>query len=398
MPALKTAPFPSDLVVIVAGIVAAMHVGKMPPALPALREAFGMSLVDAGFLLSIVQFAGMAAGIVLGLVTDGLGSRRSILGGLVALSLASVAAGFARELWQLMTLRAVEGLAFYVAILPVPRVLRALVPPERLALKLGLWGAFMPIGTALALLFGPWVIAVAGWQGWWWLLAASTLAAAACVAATVPPDAQGIAVARAERAGVSRLRATLTARGPWLVALTFGFYSCQWMAIIGFLPTIYTQAGLSASIAGVLTALVAAANAIGNIAAGRLLHRGARPHVVLVAAFATMIACAVVAFGVPVPLGLRFAAVALLSCAGGLIPGVLFALVVEVAPDTHTVSSSVGLMQQLSCAGQFAGPPIVAWVASLSGGWQLTWTVTGSASLVGIALALAIGRHRAAQA
>ncbi|MFO1311610.1 MAG: MFS transporter [Burkholderiales bacterium] len=394
---MKNASIPSDLVVIVAGIIAAMHVGKLPPALPELREAFAMSLVDAGFLLSIVQLAGMAAGILIGLFTDGLGSRRSILYGLVALSLASVASGFARELWQLMVLRAIEGLVFYVTILPVPRVLRAIVPPERLALKLGLWGAFMPIGTALALLCGPWVIGVAGWRGWWWLLAAITTAMAIGVAASVPRDAHGIAIAKAERAGVSRLRATLAARGPWLVALTFGAYSCQWMAIIGFLPTIYTQAGLTASVAGVLTAIVAAVNAIGNIAAGRLLHRGVRPERVLAAAFVAMIVCAIVAFGVPGPLWMRFFAVVLLSTSGGLIPGVLFSMAVEVAPGPQAVSTSVGLMQQLSCAGQFAGPPLVAWVAAATGGWQLTWTVTGGASLIGIALATALGRHRAAR-
>ena len=390
---MKTAPFPSDLVLIVAGICAAMHVGKMPPALPELREAFGMSLVDAGFLLSIVQFAGMAVGILLGLFADAIGSRRSILYGLVALSLASVASGFARELWQLMVLRAIEGLVFYLSILPVPRLLRSLVPPERLTLKLGVWSAFMPIGTALALLFGPWVIALAGWRGWWWLLAAVTMAMAVCVASMVPRDVQGASSPQAQRIG-SRLRATLAARGPWLVALTFGAYSCQWMAIIGFLPTIYAQAGLSGALAGALTALVAAVNAIGNIAAGRLLHRGARPERVLAAAFVTMIVCAIVAFGLPVPLWARFIAVALLSCAGGLIPGVLFSMAVEVAPGPQAVSTSVGLMQQLSCAGQFAGPPAVAWVASVSGGWQLTWTVTGGASLVGIALALALGRFR----
>ena len=51
---------------------------------------------------------------------------------------------------------------------------------------------------------------------------------------------------------------TLNAPGPWLVALTFAMYSCQWLSIIGFLPTIYAQAGLSVATAGMLAAFVSA--------------------------------------------------------------------------------------------------------------------------------------------
>ena len=45
--------------VIAAGVVAALHVGKLPPALPVLKDVLGISLLQAGFLLSLVQLAGM---------------------------------------------------------------------------------------------------------------------------------------------------------------------------------------------------------------------------------------------------------------------------------------------------------------------------------------------------
>jgi predicted MFS family arabinose efflux permease len=389
-----------ELVVLAAGICAAMHVGKLPPALPLLREAFAITLVEAGFLLSLVQVAGMTAGLAVGLGADSLGGRRSMLYGLATLALASAAGGFAQEAWQLMALRGVEGLGFLFAILPVPRLLRSIVPPERLQLELGLWGAFMPAGTALVLFCGPWVMAVAGWQGLWWTLAAMTAAIALWTASALPRD-EPHAPEREQQTWRARLRGTLGAPGPWLVALTFATYSCQWLSIIGFLPTIYAQAGLSVAAAGMLTALVSAANAVGNVAAGRVLHRGARPGRVLGLAFATMIACAFVAFGVAgAPFAVRFAAVVVLSGVGGLIPGALFNLAVALAPGPQFVSTTVGWMQQFSALGQFAGPPAVAWVASSVGGWQLTWTVTGAASLAGMVLASMIGRlsrRRAAQ-
>jgi hypothetical protein len=37
------------LLVILAGVVAALHIGKLPPAIPVLRDALGLTLVQAGF-------------------------------------------------------------------------------------------------------------------------------------------------------------------------------------------------------------------------------------------------------------------------------------------------------------------------------------------------------------
>ena len=403
---MKSRLLPADLVVIIAGITAAMHVGKLPPALPVLRDALGVTLLQAGFLLSLVQFAGMVAGVFVGAAADGFGLKRSVIAGLAVLTVASALGGFARDASQLMVLRTLEGFGFLLAILPVPSLLRELVPPERLNLRLGLWGTFMPIGTALALLCGPWVMAVIGWPGWWWTLAVLTAAMAIWVALGVPPDharrhitdADASAGSFMANAGwVRRLRVTLSSAGPWLVALTFAMYSSQWLAIIGFLPSIYAQSGMSVAAAGALTALVAAVNAFGNVGSGRLLHAGMRPERVLYLGFATMLVCGVATFGLPpsTPFLLRYSAVLMLSAVGGLVPGALFALAVRFAPGPRMVSTTVGWMLQFSALGQFVGPPVVAWVAGVSGGWQWTWTVTGTASLFGIALATMIGRvHR----
>lgn len=76
-------------------------------------------------------------------------------------------------------------------------------------------------------------------------------------------------------------------------------------------------------------------------------------------------------------------------------PGTLFSLGVRVAPDDATVSSTIGWMQQWSAFGQFAGPPLAAWVAARVGGWDMTWTVTGALAVAGMAIAAAIARFLA---
>ena len=76
-------------VVILSGVVAALQIGKLPPALPELSLTLGLSLMQAGFLLSLIQLAGMTLALAIGLLADGWGLKRSLLTGLFILGLAS---------------------------------------------------------------------------------------------------------------------------------------------------------------------------------------------------------------------------------------------------------------------------------------------------------------------
>ncbi len=399
---------PPAVVVILAGVVAAMHIGKMPPAIPALRDALSVTLIEAGFLLSAAQVAGMLVGVMVGGLTDGLGLRRSLLLGLGLLSTASLAGAWAQQAHELLALRALEGLGVLLVALPAPSLLRQLVAPAALTQHLGLWGAYMPTGTAASLVLGPWVIQWLGWQGLWVGMAALTVGMALWVARGVPaPPAQPAPSGSAQtptpghgpvQRWLQRLWLTLSHPAPWWVALAFAMYSSQWLAVIGFLPSVYAQANVGAAAAGGLTALVCGINITGNVAAGRLLHRGWPATRLLGMGFVSMAVSTWLAFH-PLtaewPL-LRYAACLAFSSLGGLIPGTLFSLAVRVAPSEQAISTTMGWVQQCSSTGQFLGPPLVAWVADRVGGWHLTWAVTGTASVVGLGLVLLL--HRTLQA
>ena len=384
--------------VVLAGGVAALQVGKLPPALPALQAELGLTLVQSGFLLSMVQLAGMSLAVFMGLLADGMGLKRSMVRGLCLLALASGLGAFATSVTALLALRAIEGLGFLLVALPAPALIRRLVPEAQLPGMLGVWGAYMPTGTALALLFGPLFIPVWGWSAWWGLFAGVSLAMAAALLRVVPVDP--VAAHPRQAHGLSlgawqRLRSTLGARGPWLVALTFGMYSGQWLAVVGFLPSIYAAAGVSGALLGVLTALAAAVNIAGNMASGRLLQRGWAPRSTLWLGFAAMALGSTLAFaafteGQP---WLRYAGVLVFSGLGGLVPGTLFSLAVRLAPGEQQVATTVGWVQQLSALGQFVGPPVVAALAARAGGWQFTPLFTVGCCAVGVVLAWAAGRE-----
>lgn len=417
----RRARLPPDLLILACGIVAAVHVGKLPPALPVLREALGIGLVQAGFLVSVVQGAAMTLALAFGLWADRLGLPRALIGGTLLLALASaLGAAAAGPVW-LLAWRCVEGVGFLLVSVSAPALIRRVVAPQRLSLSLGLWGAYMPAGTATALLLGPVVTQAVGWRAWWVVLAAAAAAVAwvawqglrrryACGAAdigeagavvsTSPCPGSGTAPALqapglkqlAQPAAGStwqRLRLVLGQGGPWLVALTFAAYSSQWLAVIAFLPTIYTEAGWPVWQVGLLSGLVALANVSGNLGAGRLLHRGVPALRLLHTGFAAMAIGAIAAFGGQdlLPAWLRYGAVLAFSAVGGLIPATLFSLAVRVSPQEQAVPTVMGLMIQWSAFGQFAGPPLVAAWAAQQGGWSQTWVVTGGAALLGALLA-----------
>lgn len=396
------------LAVLLGGVSAALHLGKLPPAVPALQASLGIGLVEAGFLLSLVQVASMTLGLLVGLAADTIGLRRSMLTGLAVLTVASLLGGMvdgAHAVQWLLLLRAVEGIGFLLTVMPGPGLIRALTPPGADKAALGLWGAYMPLGVALALLLGPALIAWGGWADWWWALSIVSAGAALWLWLAVPADRLRPAAAGHAAGGWSaRLRATVGARAPWLVALTFAVYSSQWMAVIGFLPAIYAGAGVPAAWNAVLTALAAAMNIVGNIAGGRWLQRGVAPERLLQLGFLTMALGGVAAFAqagqgpdaLGLPPALRYIAVCAFSLGGGMVPATLFLLGVRLAPGPATVSTTVGLMQQASSLGQFLAPPAVAWMAHRVGGWHWTWTATLACSLVGMAIARRLGRIRPA--
>ena len=384
--------------VVAAGGVAALQVGKLPPALPALQAELGLTLVQSGFLLSIVQLAGLSLAVFMGLLADGMGLKRSMVRGLCLLALASGLGSLATSVTTLLVLRAIEGLGFLLVALPAPALIRRLVPPAQLPGMLGVWGAYMPTGTALALLAGPLFIPAWGWGAWWWLFAAVSLAMALGLQRAVPADPP-VDAAQAGQGAWIRLGLTWRAPGPWLVALTFGMYSGQWLAVVGFLPSIYAAAGVSGALLGVLTALAAAVNMLGNMASGRLLLRGWAPRSTLwlgLGAMALGSTLAFAAFSAGWP-WLRYAGVLLFSGVGGLVPGTLFSLAVRLAPGDQQVATTVGWVQQLSALVQFVGPPVVAALAARAGGWEFTPLFTVGCCLVGALLAWLAGRLLARQ-
>lgn len=384
LPPNQKQPILTAFFLVLVGVCAALHIWKLPPALPALQRELGLDLIESGFLLSSVQLAGMTLGLVIGIFAERIGLRRCILIGLAILSLASFSATFFHSKNMVLLSRAIEGCGFLMIVLPVPALIKRLVPADTLSRLMGLWGCYMPTGAVIILLGGSWLISFSSWRILWLGLASLTLLVFLLVLVLIPKDSRQLAVNRVSTR--SMVFITLSSGRVWLVALIFGVYAAQWSAIIGFLPTIYADSNISGPTAGLLTALVAGSNITGNLMAGRLLHKGVSAPKLMTTGFITLMITAFVAFGMGQGAVVQFFAILLLSIVGGLIPATSFVLAVTLAPTPQTTSSTVGWVQQGSALGQFLGAPVVAWVVSLLGGWQWAWVATFAFALCGLVM------------
>src|SRR5229473_2225009 len=287
---------------VAAGIVAAFHVGKVPPSIPSIREELGASLSQAGWLLSIVNLITALGGTAIALSADRFGHRRLILLG-TALSVAASGLGaFAGSVDALLVGRFFEGLGFIAVVVAIPTLVLRIARPADQRLAMTLWTVYMPAGAGSMMLIAAVVLPGTSWRiAWLVAAAASALMLAALLLRALPRhELDPLPVKR--RPVLHEMAEVASSGGPLAIALCFGAYSCCWYTVIGFLPTLQVERlGFATSTAAIVTAAVTIVNVGGNLAAGWLMRHGVARGVVIVGAAASMAFCAAGIFvdGVP---------------------------------------------------------------------------------------------------
>jgi predicted MFS family arabinose efflux permease len=388
---VRGTPWAVVALVVGAGIVAAFQVGKVPVALPSLRAELGMGLAAGAWVLSIFNVVGVAVGMIMGAAIAQAGPRRVVLAGLLVMALSGLAGAAAGSAAPLLLSRFFEGVGFLMVIVSAPTLVAALAAPSDVKLAFGLWGAYMPTGQAIVMVLSPGLLAAAGWRGLWVANSALLVLYAAALAWAT----RHVRLAARPQGGSlwRDLRTVATAPGPLCLAFAFATYSGQYLAVAGFLPTIYIEReGLSTGTAGLLTAGVLAANAVGNLAAGALLHRGMPRWALVAAASATMGLCELGIYAAGVPLALAYGLALAFSCVGGMLPATVLGAAPGFAPAQRLVPVANGLLVQGSNLGQVAGPPTVGALADATGGWSASPMILSSLAFLGVGAAWLLRR------
>lgn len=368
---------------IAAGIIAAAYVGKLPPAIPLLREEFGLSLIAAGWVNSIFNTLSVSTAAFVGVLAGRYGALGFCGAGLATMMLGGTLGAAAQGEGALFASRILEGGGFIAIAVSAPALIVAACAPRERNLTLGLWASYLPFGSGLTILASPFLLGSIGWRGLW--LAIVLLTFACAIALWRCRNSYRAAPAAAPTLS-STLRA-LRQSGPWWLALGFACYSLMYYAVAVWLPTFLMQErGASIALAASLTALLIGCNVGGNLAGGWLMHRAVpRGHVISLA-FLVMAACTCGIFSAALPDGLRFSLCALFMLVGGMIPASMLSGGPVYAREASQISSIQGLIVQIAQIGPFAGPPLVAAVVSAAGNWEAALGVLLAAAACGAVL------------
>jgi len=393
-PAAPATHWPAVLAAALGGVAVAMNVGKVPLALPTLRDELGLSLVQAGWVSAMLTSLAVVAALGFGLAAGRIGALRMVLGGLGLSALASLAAlavhgngGYG----LLLATRLVEGAGFLAVAVAGPALISAASAPVDRRFALGVWSSYMPAGAGLAMALSPLLLPATGWRGLW-VAAALVLVLAAATAwrqrAWYRP-AGGSSHTTTLGPTLAVLRQPL----PWLLALAFGAWALQHFALIVWLPTfLKEQRGLSPGWVALLSCTMLLANVPGNLIGGALVQRGASRGRLIAGAHTLTGLAGLGLFSDALPDGWRYALCVALSFIGGVIPAAVMSSSAVLARSPQQIGALQGLIMQGSQLGQFIGTPLIAAVVAASGAWGSARWVTAGAAVLGVVLGLAAWR------
>ena len=362
------------------GVVGAIYIGKLPPAIPALRAEFSLSLIESGWLVSAFNTLGVVASIFMGLWTARLGPLRLCMAGLAFLVIGGLTGALAATATGLLMSRFLEGVGFLCIVVSAPALLMLSTAPADRKLVFGYWGGYMPTGTTIGMLLAPVLIAAYGWRALW-------MATVGCgIAAMIL-----LFTLRREYATPSKARGPswresalpLKAAGPWWIAVAFGCYAFNYYAIMVWLPTFMVGArGTPLALASLLTALMVAVNVPGNILGGLLMQRGMPRGVnVCIAGVATALTCLAI-FSPDLPDAMRYVGCLAFSFSVGILPGSVMSAAQTHAHTPAQVGTVQGMINQGSNMGQFASPLLVTAVIGVGLAWDRMLTLLLSTSAV----------------
>lgn len=381
------------LVVVAAGMAAALQIGKVPAAIPVLRAEFGFDLGLAALLISMLTLTSALVGMAVGLLADRFGRKRLMLLGLGLNVVSGLLAVAGDGVVVLFAGRLLESVGFICIVVGGPSLILGLASGPKQRQAIALWSCYMPAGAAVMMLLALPTLEHIGWRGFWLLGVGLNLMVAVALwwALRGHPDRPGGRLSPSSMLDAMRL--TATSAGPALLAAIFGAYAAAYIVVLGLLPAWLTEVfGLAPGRAAALAGVAVGANIAGNLATGWLLNRGLS-RAMLFTVTALVVALLVMAvYLLPVGLGPRYGLVLAFSAACGIIPSACFSGVGVHAPRPDLIAATNGLIMQGSQFGQLVVPPVAGKLVEVTGSWpSLLWGVVPL--LLGVAvMGLALGR------
>lgn len=343
-----------------------LYAADLPGASPSL---IGLALGAYGLTQALLQ-------IPLGWLSDQVGRKPVIIGGLLLFALGSVVAATADSLWGIILGRALQGAGAIAA--TVMALVADLTSVEQRTKAMALVGMSIGLSFAVALVLGPVIAAAGGLASVFWITALLAVAGIVIVITLVPTPGAA-PVAHSEVGARSGLFGRAL-REPALLRLNFGVFSLHFILMAFFLvvPGALEQlAGVDRAHHWQVYLSVLLLSIAGMLLLMRAAERGGRPREMFLAGIGLL----VVALAV---VGVAWRPLALYTGLWLFFVGFNYLEATLPSQVSKTVfpggkGTALGIYSTCQFFGTFAG--------GAGGGWLMQHF--GQASLVGLCLALA---------
>jgi MFS family permease len=339
----------------------------------------GLSLLSFGIILALYDIAEVILKPVFGALSDRIGVKPLILGGLLVFAIASALAILSPTLLVVALARLGQGAAASAFSPASSSAVARLAGRERLGRYFGRYGSWKSVGYAAGPLLGAALVAAFGLSALYIALTVLALGAALWVSIAVP----SLPVLPRPRYTVADLVRQTTERNFLVPTLALATTTALLGVAVGYLPLLLTRAGLGPIASAAAVAAIAVISAAAQPVAGRLRDRGrisARAGVTIALACGTL-ALVLMLWDQPV---LLYMSAVLIGVTVGVATPLAYAHLAATTPEER-LGRTMGNAELGRELGDAGGPLLVGAVGSaigLSFGIGLLALVTGAGAVL----------------
>ena len=167
-----TAPSTRRLALLLGGLAmfGPFSIDTIFPAFPQMGAQLGADKLAMQQTISVYLIAYALRSVVHGPLSDAIGRRRVILGGLAVFTLASVGCALAGDLTTLLAFRALQGLSAGVGLIVGRAVIRDVLHGDDAQRLMSQVSMIFGIAPAIAPIIGGWILGWSRWPAIFWFL------------------------------------------------------------------------------------------------------------------------------------------------------------------------------------------------------------------------------------
>jgi MFS transporter, DHA1 family, multidrug resistance protein len=270
----RTRVLPPFAILVAISAIGPLSLNIFIPSMPGLQDEFGIPYGKAQLTLTLFLIGMAVCQLIYGPISDRVGRRPMLLGGMAVFVVASVLAALAPSIEVLIGARLLQALGGAAGIVLARAMVRDVFDRDKSASVISYITMAFVVAPMVAPVLGGFIEVIAGWRYDFWLLAllgAAVLAAAwlrlpeTLVRRDGAPNAVGLVAGAMHLAGIARFRS---------YTLTLAFTSAVFFAFLGGAPHIMVDVLHRTPMEyGMWFVLISSGYMLGNFLSGRFTQR-----------------------------------------------------------------------------------------------------------------------------